>query len=76
MEMLGYSASDLVQHVERQFVKGMGWDNIDKWQVDHIIPVSTAETVGNVIALNQLSNLRPMWSNYNNAKKDRRETLL
>ena len=75
-EQLGYTPDEFVTHIERQFIKGMGWHNMSEWQIDHIIPCSTAKTLDDVIALNQLTNLRPMWASDNNAKKDRLETLL
>lgn len=73
---LGYSVAEFVAHIERQFTKGMGWRNMREWQLDHIIPVASAKTVDDVIALNQLSNLRPMWAKDNNAKKHKRLSLL
>lgn len=73
---LGYTVEEFVNHIEKQFVKGMSWSNMNEWQIDHIIPVSEAKTVDDVVALNQLYNLRPMWSSENNAKKNRRTTLL
>jgi len=75
-DQLGYSVSEFVSHIERQFHDGMGWHNISKWQIDHIIPISTAKNTSDVIALNQLSNLRPMWAKANNAKKAKRLVLL
>lgn len=75
-EELGYSVCEFVEHMERQFLPGMGWHNMDEWQIDHIIPVSSAVTVEDVIRLNQLPNLRPMWSADNNRKKDKRDSLL
>lgn len=75
-ERLGYSVEEFVVHIEKQFHNGMGWHNMDRWQIDHIVPVSTASTLDDVVALNQLSNLRPMWAKQNNAKKGRRENLL
>lgn len=76
LEMLGYTADDLRRHIEKQLTDGMSWDNRSEWQLDHIIPVSTARTKDDVIALNQLSNLRPMWAKENNRKKDQRLHLL
>ena len=73
---LGYDVCDFVRHIEKQFNDGMSWDNMKEWQIDHIIPSSTAKTKDDVIALNQLSNLRPMWSEKNNKKKNKIETLL
>ncbi|MGQ3041102.1 MAG: hypothetical protein ACT6TH_15325 [Brevundimonas sp.] len=75
-EQLGYTADQFVAHIERQFVKGMGWHNMGEWQIDHIIPVSEATNEADVVALNQLSNLRPMWSPENNSKKNKRLSLL
>jgi hypothetical protein len=75
-EQLGYSAEVFVAHIERQFLPRMGWHNMPEWQIDHIIPVAQAKTEADVIALNQLSNLRPMWAPENNAKKARRTHLL
>lgn len=75
-EQLGYSAQQFVEHIERQFSQGMGWHNMGQWQIDHIIPVSEARHLDDVISLNQLSNLRPMWSEANNRKKNRREYLI
>lgn len=68
-DLLGYGPSDLARHIERQFAKGMGWHNANEWDIDHIIPISTARTLDDVIALNQMSNLRPMWREENNAKR-------
>lgn len=76
LEALGYTASEFSLHIQRQFTGGMGWENMSEWQIDHIIPISTAETVSDVVALNQLSNLRPMWAKENNAKKAKRLSLL
>lgn len=75
-EHLGYTALEFVAHIERQFASGMGWHNMRDWQVDHIIPISSATNVDDVVALNQLSNLRPMWAKENNAKKNSRLNLL
>lgn len=75
-EHIGYSAQDFVAHIERQFVSGMGWQNMSAWQIDHIIPASEAKTERDVVALNQLSNLRPMWAKENNLKRARKNSLL
>lgn len=75
-ESLGYTAEELRVHIEKQFLKGMSWENMRDWQIDHIIPISSAKTESDVVALNQLSNLRPMFSKDNNAKKNKIESLL
>lgn len=75
-EMLGYTPRDLSRHIERQFVAGMGWHNASLWDIDHIIPISSAKTLEDVIALNQMTNLRPMWREENNAKRAQVLSLL
>lgn len=67
-DLLGYTPADLVAHFERQFVDGMSWDNRHLWHIDHITPISTARTEADVIRLNQLSNLRPLWATDNMRK--------
>lgn len=75
-ESLGYTVDEFVRHIERQFISGMSWENMSEWQIDHIIPISTAKTESDVVSLNQLSNLRPMWAAENNAKKNKIESLI
>ncbi len=75
-DMLGYSPEELIVHLERQFIHGMSWGNRHRWQIDHIIPISQAKTIGDVIALNQLSNLRPLWEKDNNQKRAQILSLL
>lgn len=75
-DLLGYTPADLKTHIEKQFTRGMTWENRASWDVDHIIPISTAACEADVIALNQLSNLRPLWSIDNNRKNSRRDRLI
>lgn len=63
--LVGYTLSDLMLHLERQFLPGMLWDNRSAWHVDHILPLSmfkfrTAEDA-EFRAAWALSNLRPIW---------------
>lgn len=40
-ELIGCSSPDLRKHLERQFKRGMTWENYGShWHVDHIIPVA------------------------------------
>lgn len=39
LKELGYSLTDLKEHLESQFIDGMNWENPD-WTIDHIIPIS------------------------------------
>ena len=75
-EQLGYTVEAFVTHIEKQFLNGMGWHNMSEWQIDHIVPVAEAKSIDDVVALNQLSNLRPLWAKDNNAKKAKRVSLI
>lgn len=42
IKALGYSSDELRSHLERQFVRGMSWDNYGThWHVDHIRPIAS-----------------------------------
>ena len=71
VEILGCDWRDLQRHIERQFTKGMSWENRGAWEIDHIVPLATAKTEADIISLNCFTNLRPMWAAANNAKGDR-----
>jgi len=40
-DLVGYTLQDLIEHIEKQFKKGMSWNNYNKtdWNIDHIIPL-------------------------------------
>jgi hypothetical protein len=50
------------KHLERQFTKGMTWDNLGQWHLDHIYPVSLAKDEQELIRLNHYTNFQPMWA--------------
>lgn len=75
-KMLGYSCDELILHIEKQFLKGMNWENIGDWHIDHIIPLDTAETIEDIILLNHFTNLRPLWAKENLSKGKRRTLLI
>lgn len=78
--LLGYTARELKGHLERQFLPGMGWDNMATWDVDHIIPVAAF----NISTVDDpdfarcwgLPNLRPLWKDANRRKGRKVLTLL
>jgi hypothetical protein len=67
-EILGISYEEFSLYMERQFVKGMSWDNHGEWHIDHIIPIATAHTEDDVIRLNHYTNLQPLWAKDNLSK--------
>lgn len=79
-QSLDYSVDDLKKHLERQFAKGMTWDNFGEWHIDHIVPVVSfnLSEYGDkeFKACWALSNLRPLWAKENRDKWHRRTHLL
>lgn len=69
-KILGCSAFEFYIHIERQFTKGMTWANRSEWHLDHIIPISSAETEDEILSLNNYLNLRPMWAKENLKKSN------
>lgn len=78
-DAIGYTVEELRVHLERQFVKGMSWDNPRAWHIDHIRPLSSF----NIIEVGDdqfrecwaLSNLRPLFAK-DNVKKQNKVTVL
>ena len=73
-DILGYSANDLIKHLESLFQPGMTWENYGKngWEIDHVVPDSWFDykTIKDEDFKKSwsLSNLQPLWSTENRAK--------
>jgi hypothetical protein len=74
-EMVGCDFDAFLEHITSQFEEGMTLENYGHgdgcWNIDHIIPISTAQTDEDIERLNHYTNLRPLWAidNYKNLKK-------
>ena len=75
-EIIGCSWEFLKGYIERQFPKGMTWENRSEWHIDHIMPLASAKTEQDVVELNHYTNLRPLWAHENLAKSAKVEYLL
>lgn len=77
-DILGYTYDEVREHLERQFTKGMTWDNYGKWHIDHIRPVKSfiEDGVTDPAVINALTNLRPIWANENMTKGSKELFLL
>ena len=68
-EVVGCDFQTFLSHITNQFEEGMTLDNYGHgkgcWNIDHIIPICTAETDEDLERLNHYSNLRPMWASEN-----------
>ena len=74
--ILGCDWKTLKLHIERQFTKNMTWENRSEWHIDHIVPLASANTEEELIALNHYTNLRPMWAEDNLSKGAKMEFLI
>jgi hypothetical protein len=73
-EMLGCSIETMKSHLEKQFKRGMTWDNHGThWHVDHIVPLSQFDFTNPIQAAlaTHYTNLQPMWAKENFSKSDR-----
>jgi hypothetical protein len=77
--ILGCSYEVFKLHLENLFEDWMNWDNKGLyngelnygWDIDHIIPLSSAKTEEDIYKLNHYSNLQPLCSKVNrDIKKD------
>jgi hypothetical protein len=70
-KMLGCTYKEMQQHLINQFTEGMTVDNHGKWHIDHIIPLTLANTKEELIELIHYTNLQPLWAFDNISKKDK-----
>lgn len=75
--LIGCSWQELKLHIEKQFAKGMTWQNRGSaWHVDHIVPLASAATAEELEALSHFTNLRPLWAAENHRKHAKRLHLI
>lgn len=70
-EIVGCTTQELKEHLESQFVNGMNWENRNLWHIDHIIPLSSANSEDELYKLCHYSNLQPLWAE-DNLKKGKK----
>lgn len=72
-DILGCSYEEFKKYIESKFEHWMNWDNYGNpkdgilvlnktWDIDHIIPLSSATTEEELLKLNHYSNLQPLCS--------------
>ena len=78
-KILGCSFEDFKGHIESHWEDWMNWDNYGLyngeekygWDLDHIVPLSSAECEGDIYRLNHYSNIQPLCSYVNrDVKRD------
>jgi hypothetical protein len=72
LDYVGCSLPELKRHIENQFLAGMTWENRDRWDIDHVIPVAVFNHADDQErrVCHHFSNLRPLWSDSNRRKSD------
>ena len=72
LDKLPYTIPELKEHLEKQFVEGMSWENYGEWHLDHIYPQSRlpydSMTHPNFQKVWALENLQPLWAEENLSK--------
>lgn len=69
---IGCSPMELRSHIERQWKRGMSWENYGQWHIDHIIPCAAFNLTEarHVSLCFHYSNLQPLWAQHNQSKSD------
>jgi hypothetical protein len=71
--IIGCIPEYLKEHIENQFTDGMCWENygLYGWHIDHIIPLSSANTEDEIYKLCHYTNLQPLWAEDNLKKSNK-----
>lgn len=67
---IGCSLEELKQHLQSQFIENMNWNNYGLWEIDHLIPLSSANSPEELYKLCHYTNLQPLWAKDNRIKSN------
>ena len=69
-ELLGCSLEECMEHLEKQFIGRMSWNNQGKWHIDHIVPVASFDLTDTEQQRTcfHYTNLQPLWAEDNLSK--------
>jgi hypothetical protein len=62
-KLIGCNWNELKKHLESKFIDNMNWENYGYygWHIDHIKPLSSAQTKEEMEMLCHYTNLQPLW---------------
>jgi hypothetical protein len=61
-EILGCTFEEFKLYLESKFDENMNWENQGTyWHMDHVVPISSAETEEDVYKLNHYTNFQPLY---------------
>lgn len=63
--ILGCTIEEFRNYIQLKFKEEMSFDNYGKWHLDHIYPISLAESEEEIIKLNHYTNFQPLWAKEN-----------
>lgn len=73
LKLLGCSIEEFKIYIEKQFKKGMNWENHGEWELDHIFPLAkfnlTRKT--HLAKAFHYKNYQPLWKIENRIKRDK-----
>jgi hypothetical protein len=64
-DAVGCDHPELRDHIAARLRTGMCWEGRRQWKVDHVEPLSSAQTLSELIALCHYGNLQPLWRSEN-----------
>jgi hypothetical protein len=71
-DIVGCSPEFLKEYLEQKFTEGMSWDLMGQHiHIDHIIPLSSANTEEEIYKLCHYTNLQPLWAEDNLKKSNK-----
>jgi hypothetical protein len=70
MQLVGCTHEQFRDHIASLFLPGMSFDNMNRWDLDHIIPCDAfdQDDMAQRQACWHYTNLRPLWSGENRSK--------
>ena len=78
--LLGYTGTELYNHLQSQFTESMSWDNMGEWHIDHIRPVSSFDYDStehpDFKKCWALNNLQPLWAQDNLNKNNKWDGII